>query len=271
MEAYVALKKTRLVSTVPIVEACMRPIFTGFLFLSFILGTEGLLQVKGACHPAYEQDSKNLALRGKVVSVEIIDYTASAASALIIVRLKLEIVNTGARPLILLKTPPLFVGAALGRKPEDFSIEDLFSSKDLTYDYLGPAISKSPEWAVMRMRLDQPSPPLNLTRILKSGQSWRLKTTVAISVPTDLKRYTFSRRKETLQALLQASPVWIQALGETWPPDLWDTEKYKVGFGRELQQRWKDKGLLWIDGLRSEPMLLDLKKAKYSVAPQKKR
>ena len=121
----------------------------------------------------------------------------------------------------------------------------------------------------MRDRLDQRYPPPDLTWILKPGKSWRVTAFANVSVPTD-RAGQGSGKKETLQALLEASPVWIQTLGAPWPADLCVSDKYEVGLHRELERRWKDNGLLWYGILRSEPMLLDLKKAKYSAMPRKK-
>ena len=264
-----ALEQTRPVSTAPADEVDMRQTFTGFLSLSFLLGTASLLQSTARCQTAPEQNPKKLALRGNVTAVEIMDDSANSGTALIIVWLELNMVNTGTRPLIFLSMPPLFHGAALARTPEEFSVEDWVRS-ELTYDFGGPSISKDPKWAVMRARLDQPAPPPDLTRILSPGGSWKLATRVVVGVPTDRVRQNLLGKKEPLQAFLDASPVWIQVLGDPWPPDLWDTNKYKVGFGKELQQRWMDKGLLWYELLRSEPMLLDLKKAKHTVLPRNK-
>jgi hypothetical protein len=62
--------------------------------------------------------SKGLTLRGTVQSVQVKDIDRS--SALIEIKLKMEFVNVGARPIILLQREPLFPGGALARKPKDF-------------------------------------------------------------------------------------------------------------------------------------------------------
>jgi hypothetical protein len=43
-------------------------------------------------------------------------------------------------------------------------------------------------------------------------------------------------------------------------------EREKLKFGHELQERWKDVGLLWLEDVRSEPIMLDLKTATYKTA-----
>jgi len=127
----------------------MRQLFTGFLSLSFILGIASLLQGNAASQTTSEQasehGSKKLTLRGRVLFAEIMDDSANSASALIIVGLKLEMVNTGTKPLIFLKTLSYIGGAALARTREELSIEDILSSH-LTYDYPSPDFSQIDEW-----------------------------------------------------------------------------------------------------------------------------
>ena len=200
------------------------------------------------------QRSKPLTLRGRVESVEVKELDRS--SALIEIKLKMEFVNVGVRPIILLRREPLFPGGALAKKPEDFEEGNLLAA-----DAGWPSNDISPEWASLRSNLDKPSPPADETRFLMPGESWPVNTSVRLVVPTDPSRYTSSRKKESLSTIQQLSPVWLRVVCELWP---WNVEPLNVDrnqlkFGHELQERWRDLGLLWLHEIYSEPIMLDVR------------
>jgi hypothetical protein len=224
--------------------------------LLFALGfgpTLVLLSVsaKGATHPT----AKALCLRGQVKSVEI-EANPSSASAFIRIKLQVEFVNTGTEPIILLRRTPSFVAAALAKEPSDFE-----SGKVLAADGVWPAHSIAPEWAALRAQLDKPRPS-DETRVLLPNESWSLETVVGVDVPVDPSRYTSSRKKESLQVIQQLSPLWLRITSEVWPWNLEETgaERENLSLGHKLQKRWRGVGLLWLDTIYSEPIMLDLKK-----------
>jgi hypothetical protein len=200
------------------------------------------------------QGSKILTLRGRVESVQVKEIDRS--SALIEIKLKMELVNTGRRPIILLQRNPLFPGGALARKPEDFEAGDLLVS-----DAAWPSNDISAEWKTLRSTLDKPSPPSEETRLLMPGESRPLETSVRLVVPTDPSKYTSSRKKESLATIQQLSPVWLRVVCEVWP---WNVEplnadRNRLKFGHKLQQRWKGTGVLWLDEVYSEPIMIDVR------------
>jgi hypothetical protein len=179
------------------------------------------------------------------------------SSALIEIKLKMELVNVGVRPIIFLKREPLFPGGALARKPDDFEVGNVLAA-----DAGWPSNDIAPEWAALRVSLDRSNPPSGETKILAPNESWSLETSIRIVVPTDSKRSTSSRRKETLATIQQLSPVWLRVVCDVWP---WNVEpltvdRGKLKFGHKLQQRWRQSGLLWLDAIDSEPIKLDLEK-----------
>lgn len=198
--------------------------------------------------------SKAVSLRGRVVSVNIKQIDRS--SALIDIKLKMEFANTGARPIIFLQREPLFPGGGLAKKPEDFAAGNLLAA-----DAGWPANESSDEWTTLRASLDKPTPPPNETRLLGPNESWSLETSVRLVVPTDLARYTSSRKKQSLATIQQLSPVWLQVVCEVWPWNLepLDAERNQLKFGRKLQERWKDVGWLWLDEIYSEPIRIDVR------------
>jgi hypothetical protein len=209
-----------------------------------------------------EQKSKALSLRGRVESVEIKEIDRS--SALINIRLKMELVNTSTRPIILLRREPLFPGGALARKPDDFEVGNVLAS-----DAGWPSNDSSAEWATLRSSLDKASPPADETRLLMPGESWPLETSVRLAVPTDPSKYTSSRKKESLATIQQLSPVWLRVVCEVWP---WNVEQLnadrnQLKLGHKLQERWKGVGLLWLEEIYSEPIMMDMKTASIRSKP----
>jgi hypothetical protein len=225
----------------------------GAISAGFLLLTTSVIAQSGS-----NQGSKLLTLRGRVESVEVKEIDQS--SVLIEIKLRMELVNTGGKSIILLQREPLFPGGSLARKPDDFEAGNVLAS-----DAGWPSNDTSPEWTALRSSLDKPRPPAEETRLLVPGESWPLETSVTLVVPTDPSKYTSSRKKESLATIQQLSPVWLRVVCEVWP---WNVEpltpdRSKLQFGHKLQQRWKDIGLLWLDEIYSEPMIIDVKTAIY--------
>lgn len=226
------------------------------VMLSAISAGFALLAANASAQSASGQTSKGLTLRGRVESVGVKQIDQS--SALIDIKLKMELVNVGVRPIILLEREPLFPGGALARKPEDFEGGNLLAA-----DAGWPSNDISPEWATLRSNLDKPSPPADETRLLMPGESRLVETSVRLVVPTDPSKYMSSRKKESLATIQQLSPVWLRVVCELWP---WNVEplnadRNQLKFGHKLQERWKDIGLLWLEEIYSEPIMLDVRTA----------
>jgi hypothetical protein len=201
-----------------------------------------------------DQSSKGLTLRGNIESMQVKEIDHS--SALIDIKLKMELFNAGQRPIILLKREPLFPGGALARMPQDFETGNLLAD-----DAGWPSNDISAEWTNLRSNLDKRRPPADETRVLMPGQSWLLATSVRLVVPTDPSKYSSSRKKESLATIQQLSPVWLRVVCEVWPWNVepLNAERNQFKFGHKLQERWKDLGLLWLEEIYSEPIAIDLK------------
>ena len=201
-----------------------------------------------------KQGSKILTLRGRVESVGVKEISRSAA--LIEIQLKMELVNVGTRPVILLQREPLFPGGSLARKPEDFEQGNVLAS-----DAGWPADSNAPEWAALRSNLDKSEPPANEIRVLMPGESRPLETSVRLVVPTDPSKFISSRKKESLATIQQLSPVWLRVVCDLWPLNVepLDSGRTKLKFSHRLQKRWEKVGFLWLDEIYSEPMMVDVR------------
>ena len=203
-------------------------------------------------------ERKELVLRGRVKSLEIDEYDPQVA-VFIRITIEAQFVNTGSKPIILLKRNPLFVEAAL-TKEQAFDRRHL-----LAVDGGWPAISDNPEWISLRKSLDKRQPPEDETRVLKPKESWTVEATVGLTVPIDPKRYTSSRKKERLQVLQSLSPLWLWVTCEIWPDNVEGLARNRsqLPFGHKLQRRWSNLGFLWLKAMRSEPIPFDLSIATY--------
>ena len=67
--------------------------------------------------------------------------------------------------------------------------------------------------------------------------------------------------RSTGESMQELSPVWLHVNWEVWPSNVEPSKNpNKLSFGLALQRRWKNVGLLRLDGIYSEPIMLDLKR-----------
>jgi hypothetical protein len=202
----------------------------------------------------------SVVLRGEVQLLEV--KKSSPSEIMLNVSLKMELLNNGSKPVIFLETkPPELRGVALAKSPKDFS-----ASKNLASAYYGESVDTSREWAVLRSELNQSSPPLDKVRVLIPNESWKFDGIVNISLPKNESgkdKFSLSSKKESWETIKQLPAVWLRATVQVWSLNLEpkSSEQTELKFGNELQKRWKDVGLLWLDDIQSEPIALDLKTA----------
>jgi len=207
---------------------------------------------------ATKMEPYSVTLRGQVESIELDNISSSGVT--VIVKLKLELLNNGARPVIILAAkPPLFVGATLAK-----SQIDSVSGKNMLVEYAGPGVDTSQEWALLRKSLDKSYPPPNKVRILKPNERWELEDSVGISMPTEAGKNSFIPKRETWEVIQKASPVWLRVICEVWPLNLepLSRDRTELKFGYKLQQRWGRDGFLLLKPLYSDPLKLDLQNIK---------
>ncbi|HZN06786.1 MAG TPA: hypothetical protein VFB65_08370 [Pyrinomonadaceae bacterium] len=67
-------------------------------------------------------------------------------------------------------------------------------------------------------------------------------------------------RGASLKDLKELSSLWLRVVCEVWPWNLEPSaDRSKLKYGRKLQRRWKDVGVLWLDEIYSEPLTLNVK------------
>ena len=206
---------------------------------------------------AMKKDDYSVVLRGEVKSIQV--KNTGSSEVMLTIDLKMELLNNGAKSVIFLETkPPELRGAALIKNPVAFS-----ASKRLVLDYKGESIDTSPEWTVLRNALNQSSPPPDKIRVLTPNESWKWEDAVDIALPQSSNKNYFSDKRESWESLEQLQTVWLQTICQVWSLNLEakNSEQTELIFGNELQTRWKDVGLLWLDNIQSEAIALDLRTA----------
>src|SRR5262249_3318233 len=160
-------------ATIPVTTVLGRRLMNNLLFtlLTMLIAQQAMLE-----HSVSTKNRTDLLLRGKVNSIKIAPVDRS--SVVIIVDLKMELVNVGTRPIILLRDEPEFPGAVLAASPEDMSTDKFVASR-----YEGQSTSNAPEWGRLRDSLDKAAPPPEKTRVLNPGESWPLDASTRFVVP----------------------------------------------------------------------------------------
>jgi len=203
-------------------------------------------------------ETESVILRASVLGVKS-EALPEASVIAVTVGLRLEVVNSGNDPVILLtERSPLCIGTTLTR-----TVGPAVGDNILFDEYRGPAVSTSPDWKVFRTTLDQPKPPVGIVQILKPGENWATESFVVLRPPIKLDRYRVDRPPVSWQILRDSSPVWLRLRCDLWPLNVErDPTSTKLSFGRELQTRWNGFGKLQLASLVTEPIELDLRERK---------
>jgi hypothetical protein len=232
------------------------------LWIAISLALIAVVDIANSQSPSRKSDS--LVLRGKVLHVR--DQTLSKASVVALTAdLRLEYVNTGIEPVILLtERAPGCVGTTLTKSP-GVAVGD----NVLFDDYRGPSVDTSTEWEVLRNRLDREKPPVGLVQIIEPGEHWTTNSFVVLRPPIKFKRYRVDRPPISWSALRDSSPVWLRLNCDVWPNNVEvDPLSERIELGHKLQNRWRRFGHLQLRNLISEPMELDLRKSTQSEPNQ---
>ena len=193
-----------------------------------------------------------LRVQGQVVKVEL--SREDARSIVFNLRLRLELVNAGDRPIILLRHPIWLGALTLARSEEDARAYKYFYQSSAW-----PSVSGGPEWKALRQRLDQQNPPAELTRAVNPGTAFQYETDTVLYIE---KQGNFDKTSQPWDAIRLASPVWLQVSLEIWPVNVEPkVDPNNLEFGRMLQQRWCQFGHLQIERVTSEPIQLNFPKS----------
>lgn len=208
---------------------------------------------------AQSDDTHGLVLRGKVLKT----WTDRSQNGFVdlMIDLNLDFANAGPTPLIMLR-PWDDRGFWHGGSLLATTLQNAESNNYIFNDGMWQSITRDDADRKLAVDLDQPLPPPGLTRILKPGESWNWRTTVAVRFEERTHwRYPGLPTWEEMKT--QSSPLWLRVSFEMWP---FNTEFFKPNLAAKLQKRWRRIGSMWIgekDGrihlarLASAPIELD--------------
>lgn len=202
-----------------------------------------------------------LTLTGVVEGLDINEEnsTSKYGMSFVSVQLKLRLTNAGKIPIILPRTEPQCNEIVVAKRPEDL---DVRSGRFLAYSSASSSEVTSAKWLNLRESLNQTVPPSAETQILYPGDSFDFDGMVRLDLPKQPEVYASSpTRSESLHRLQELSPLVSRVRCRVWPVNLEGVgdDRAQLKFGRTLQERWKDVGLLWLDDIFSEPIMLELK------------
>lgn len=223
--------------------------------LAFALGLLIIVQAGfSGSKPSTNNNANAVSLRGMVTGFNK-EIPAKASTVTVTVKFKLEFVNTGVQPFILLSEKcPICPGVTLTKTPGPAVGDNI-----LFDEYYGPSVSTAPEWKEFRANLNQSKPPTGLVQIVKPGDSWVMESVAVLRPPKKLERYRIDRPPVSWEVLIQSSPVWLRLNCEVWPFNVENNPlSGKLHFGHELQKRWRQYGMLQLGPIVSEPIKLNL-------------
>lgn len=224
------------------------------VWLAFILGLLNIVHSGTAPSEPNKSAGDALVLRVRVVSIKNESSPGTSVIAMT-AALRMDLHNEGKKPVILLiEKAPLCVRAVL-TKSSGAAVGD-----NILFDeYRGPSVATSPDWEIFRRALDQPKPPVEMTQIVKPGESWATDSFVVMRPPVKLERYRVDRPPISWRLLRESSPVWLRVECDAWPLNVErQPTSGKIRFGRELQKRWHEFGKLQLDSVVSEPIEVEL-------------
>lgn len=207
-----------------------------------------------------------LKLSGEITSIKIEDKGEAVAVLLV---LKMSFVNTGNRPVLLLKEgyPPSspyapenglpYLGICSevsGVLPVEQHSKVLFSRCSL------PSIEGTSDWQELKRKFDSKMPPSTVIGTVNARQSFEFRTSATIRF----------RKKRDLNSSFQDDPVWseikaannlsLRLTYRIWSLELEprSADRAQRPFGKKLQKRWEKYGYLLLEDIVSEPIALTL-------------
>jgi len=208
-----------------------------------------------------KEPPKTLVLTGKVLATRCKRFEEK--DILCELDLSLDFVNLGKEPIIILQPNGAYdfwhgaTNLALSKADAE------------AYNYVyshgaWPSVYRWEMYRVLAEKLDQATPPANVTRIIAPSESWNYKTTVRLKLNEE-KTCNYSMGVEIGWKEIKklTSPVWMEVSFEMWPTNV---ENFRSDLGEQLRKRWKQHGILYLEerhhrrsfaSVSSEPIELD--------------
>ena len=172
--------------------------------------------------------------------------------------LRLDFSNQGKQPIIILQPYgdyEFWHGASslALTKADSEAYNDVYSSA------AWPSSCFCEPYYMLARKLDQRTPPTDVTRVLAPGTNWNWKTTIRLSITEENTCEGYKGVEIGWNEIKKLSaPVWLTVSYEMWPLNL---ENFRRGLGGRLRKRWKKYGTLYFEEkhphLTSEPIELN--------------
>ena len=206
--------------------------------LKLVVGSGLLLSV------AISVEAQNpLLLTGRTTKVQV---TEDKENVVLTVSLDLTIKNESQSNVILFAHEFQIVGQYIYQSADPTKPNLLFRQSS------SPSVNRSTHWTDLQSQLNTSSPPANLTRTLRSGESINFTRTTTMSI---YKKGSYPASWSEIQA---SSSVWLRVVLDMFPSNLDRTSVSQKSYGKRIQKRWSAFGALQIDVLQSAPIKLDL-------------
>ena len=196
-----------------------------------------------------EFDQELVKLRGEVKEIRLLENDRTHIKFGL--KLSLNIVNEGYRPIILLKQDLVIGAKKLARSREDAKAQQyLYTSR------AWPSVSDDPAWRRWRKGLDANVPNEKKLWILSAGESVRFDTSTVLYIE---KNGNFDGTNKPWDEIQQSATVCLQVEIKSWPANLEPNhDPQNPEFGQRLREKWEAYGRLQLGHLTSEPIEISL-------------
>ena len=208
-----------------------------------------------------EFDRELVKLRGEVKEIRQLENDRTHVKFRL--KLSLNIVNEGYRPVILLKQNLLIGAEMLAR-----SCEDAKTQKYLYTSTAWPSVSGDPLWSRWRESLDSTVPNQNKVWILSAGESVQFEAATILNIG---REEYFDGTRKSWDEIKQSPTVCLQVVIDPWAVNLEPNhDPESPEFGRRLREKWEAYGRLQLKHLTSEPIEISLLSAKNEITGKSK-
>jgi hypothetical protein len=196
-----------------------------------------------------------LVLKGQVIDVSVVPSPTPTDSIDIRFKIRFELVNEGKVPVLFLTDDlPALNALTLTKNAGQANDENtLFDEPG------GESLSEEAVWRGLRVRLNQPLPPQNNVHVLSPGEKWEFQTSTFVRPPLKYGTRTVGGHPTSWEILKNTSSLYLRVQYIFWPYSL-EKPPHEVvmPFGHMLQKKWRHIGILQLEPIVSEPMLIKL-------------
>jgi len=228
-------------------------------FVKLLICFGVLMSSLGTCAQAQSKartENGSLVLKGQIIDVKV-EPSPPDPTYYIDIRFKIrfELVNEGKVPVLFLTDDlPALDTLTLTKSAGQVNDENtLFDEPG------GESLSEEAAWRGLRVVLDQPVPPQDKVRVIEPGQKWEFQTSTFVRPPFKYGTRTVGGHPTSWEILRNEASLFLRVQYMFWP---YSVEKpphqAERPLGHMLQKKWRRFGILQLEPIISEPMLIKL-------------